>query len=143
VADALSFTKAAQQLHLAQPSLTRQIHNLEEKLGVRLFIRASNHVTLTSEGQAFLSDAKRLLAQATESISRVQRLTCGHSGELSIGYVSDSNLKLLPRTLGAFRVACPDVSLTLFDMSPAEQLHALEARKIDLGFIGLRPPRDP
>ena len=141
VADALNFTKAAEQLRLAQPSLTRQIHNLEEELGVRLFNREKNQVTLTPEGRAFLSDARRLLAQAAESINSVQRLSRGHTGELNIAYLSNFNFELLPETLGAFRLACPHVSLNLFDMSPAEQLRALEARKIDLGFIGLRPPK--
>jgi DNA-binding transcriptional LysR family regulator len=47
---------------------------------------------------------------------------------------------LLPRTLGAFREGFPHIALNLFDMTPAEQLRALEARKIDLGFVGLRPP---
>jgi len=140
VADALNFTKAAEQLHLAQPSLTRQIHNLEEELGVRLFNREKNQVNLTAEGRAFLSDAKRLLAQAEESVSSVQRLSRGHTGELNIAYLSNFNFELLPVTLNAFRVACPHVSLNLFDMSPAEQLRALDGRKIDLGFIGLRPP---
>ena len=141
VADALSFTKAAEQLHLAQPSLTRQIHNLEEELGVRLFIRARSHIALTSEGQAFLSDAKRLLAQASESVNRLQHLSSGQTGEINIAYRLDLPFELLPETLHAFRIVCPHVSLNLFDMCPAEQLRALEERKIDLGFIGLRPPR--
>ena len=140
VADALNFTKAAEQLHLAQPSLTRQIRNLEEELGVRLFNRERNQVTLTAEGRAFVSDAKRLLAQAAESVNSVQRLSRGHTGELNIAYLSNFNFELIPATLAAFRLACPHVSLNLFDMSPAEQLRALEARKIDLGFVGLRPP---
>jgi len=140
VADALNFTKAGEQLRLAQPSLSRQIHNLEEELGVRLFNRQKNQVTLTAEGRAFLSDARRLLAQAAESINSVQRLSKGHTGELNIAYLSNFNFELIPVTLADFRVACPHVSLNLFDMSPAEQLRALEARKIDLGFIGLRPP---
>jgi DNA-binding transcriptional LysR family regulator len=59
---------------------------------------------------------------------------------LNIAYLSNSDFELLPRTLGAFRQAFPHISLNLFDMAPAEQLRALEARKIDLGFVGL-PPR--
>lgn len=141
VADALNFTKAAEHLRLAQPSLTRQIHNLEEELGVRLFNRSKNQVTLTPEGRAFLSDAKRLLSQAAESINSVQRLSRGHTGELNIAYLANFNFELIPETLGVFRHVCPHVSLNLFDMSPAEQLRALEARKIDLGFIGFRPPQ--
>src|SRR5512146_3429615 len=88
VAADLSFTKAAARLHLAQPSLTRQIHNLEEELGVRLLNRSQSHVALTEEGRAFLLDARRVLTLASESIQAVQRLSRGESGQLNIGYVS-------------------------------------------------------
>ena len=54
VAEALNFTKAAAQLRLAQPSLTRQIHNLEEEIGVRLLNRTKSRVALTEEGRSFL-----------------------------------------------------------------------------------------
>ena len=141
VADALNFTKAAEELHLAQPSLTRQIHNLEDEIGVRLFDRAKNKVTLTAEGRAFLGDAKRLLAQAAESVNSVQRLSHGQTGTLNFGYLLNFNFECIPASLAAFRVACPHIAVNLFDMSPAEQLLALEARTIDLGFIGARPPR--
>ena len=140
VADTLNFTKAAAALHLAQPSLTRQIQNLEEEIGVRLLDRSKKHVALTEEGRAFLVDAKRLLALATESIQSVQRLSRGETGQLNIGYLSNFNFDLLPKTLAAFRQDHPHVALNLFDMTPAEQFRALEARKIDLGFVGLRFP---
>src|ERR1051326_227004 len=139
VAELLSFTKAAQKLHLAQPSLTRQIHNLEQEIGVRLLSRSKSHVALTVEGRSFLLDARRLLALASESIAAVQRLSRGETGQLNLGYLSNFNYELLPKTLAAFRQDFPHIALNLFDMSPAEQLRALEARKIDLGFVGLRP----
>jgi len=140
VAEILNFTKAAAKLHLAQPSLTRQIHNLEEEIGVRLLNRSKSQVALTEEGRAFLIDARRVLALATESVQAVQRLSRGETGQLNIAYSSNFNFELLPETLGAFRQAFPHVALNLFDMTPAEQFRALEARKIDLGFVGLRPP---
>ncbi len=140
VAEGLSFTRAAARLHLAQPSLTRQIHNLENELGVRLLDRSRNHVALTEEGRAFLIDARRILALATESIQAVQRLSRGETGKVNIAYLSNFDFELLPETLAAFRHSFPHVALNLFDMTPAEQLRALEARKIDLGFIGLAPP---
>jgi DNA-binding transcriptional LysR family regulator len=56
-----------------------------------------------------------------------------------VGYLFRFNFDLLPATLTAFYQECPEVAVNLFDMSPGEQLHALEARKIDLGFVGLRP----
>jgi DNA-binding transcriptional LysR family regulator len=143
VAEDLSFTKAAAKLHLSQPSLTRQIHNLEEEIGVRLLNRSKSQMALTEEGRAFLVDARRVLALAAESVLAVQRLSRGETGQLNIAYLSNSDFELLPATLGAFRQAFPHISLNLFDMAPAEQFRALEARKIDLGFVGLRPPVTP
>jgi DNA-binding transcriptional LysR family regulator len=140
VADALSFTRAAGKLRLAQPSLTRQIHNLEEELGVSLLTRSRNMVSLTEEGRSFLLDARRILALAAESIQAVQRLSRGECGHLNIAYLSNFDFQLLPETLRAFRKTFPHIALNLFDMNPAEQVRALEARKIDLGFVGLRPP---
>jgi DNA-binding transcriptional LysR family regulator len=139
VAEDLSFTKAAARIHLAQPSLTRQIHNLEEEIGVRLLNRSKSQVALTEEGRSFLVDARRILALATESVLAVQRLSRGETGQLNIAYLSNSDFELLPETLGAFRQAFPHIALNLFDMAPAEQFRALETRKIDLGFVGLPP----
>ena len=140
VAEELNFTKAAAKLHLAQPSLTRQIHNLEEELSVRLLERSKSRVSLTEEGRSFLADARRILAMATESILAVQRLSRGETGQLNIAYLPNFDFELLPDTLRAFRLAFPNIALNLFDMTPIEQLRALEARKIDLGFVGLPPP---
>ncbi|MGA2176661.1 MAG: LysR substrate-binding domain-containing protein [Verrucomicrobiota bacterium] len=140
VAEDLNFTKAAAKLHLAQPSLTRQIHNLEEEIGVRLLDRSKSQVALTEEGRSFLVDARRVLALAAESVVSVQRLSRGETGQLNIAYSSNFNFELLPKTLGAFRQAFPHLALNLFDLPPAEQFRALEARKIDLGFVGLGPP---
>jgi DNA-binding transcriptional LysR family regulator len=140
VAEELNFTRAAGKLHLAQPSLTRQIHNLEEELGVRLLDRTKNQVSLTEEGRSFLVDARRLVALSLESVKAVQRFSRGESGQLNLGYLFKFNFDLLPATLATFYQTCPEIAVNLFDMSPAEQLRALEARKIDLGFVGLRPP---
>jgi DNA-binding transcriptional LysR family regulator len=140
VAEELNFTRAAEKLRLAQPSLTRQIHNLEEELGVRLMNRTKTLVTLTPEGRSFLADAKRLVTQSLESMQAVRRLSRGETRQLNLGYLSKSNFDLLPGTLLAFSRTCPEIAVNLFDMSPAEQLRALEARKIDLGLVGVRPP---
>src|SRR3954467_6778168 len=87
----LSFTRAAEKLHLAQPSLTRQIHNLEEELGVRLLNRTKNQVSLTEEGTSFLVDARRLVALSLESVKSVQRFSRGESGQLNVGYLFKFN----------------------------------------------------
>ncbi len=135
----MSFTKAAQKLRLAQPSLTRQVRNLEDEIGVRLLDRSNNRVALTEEGHRFLFDSKKLLAMCAETVAAVQRMNSGESSQLNIEYVANIHYGLLPATLGAFRKLCPGVALNLFDMTSAEQFQALDGHKIDLGFVGLRP----
>ena len=139
VAEALSFTKAAQKLRLAQPSLTRQVRNLEDELGVRLLDRANKKVALTAEGRRFLFDSKKVLALSAESVAAVQRMNDGGNSQLNLGYIANIHYGLLPATLGAFRKLYPRVALNLFDMTSSEQFQALEGLKIDLGFVGLRP----
>ena len=139
VADALSFTKAAKSLCLAQPSLTRQVRNLEAELGVALLERANNRIKLTEEGRLFLFDARKVLAMCADSVANVQRVNRLESAYLNLGYVANLHYGLLPSTLGAFRKLYPSVALNLFDLTSAEQFQALDSGKIDLGFIGLNP----
>ena len=140
VAEELSFTRAAAKLRLAQPSLTRQIHNLEKEIGVALLDRSRNQVSLTEEGRRFLVDAQRLVALSLESVKSVQRFSRGETAQLNLGYLFKFNFDLLPATLATFYLATPEISVNLFDMPPAAQIRALEERRIDLGFVGLQPP---
>jgi len=137
VAEELNFSRAAAKLHLAQPSLTRQIKSLEEEIGVRLFDRIKGRVFLTDHGRSFLVDAKRVLALSAESVRSVQHLVRDEAGQLNIGYSANILFRLLPATLASFGRVSPEVALHLFDMTCAEQLGALETRKIDLGFVGV------
>lgn len=137
VAEALSFTKGAEHLHLTQPSLTRQIKGLEAELGVCLLNRTRQHVSLTEEGRSFLIDAKRVIALSAEIVNSVQRLRRQESARLSIGYVANLFYDLLPASLSAFRRAMPTASVNLFNMSSGDQLRALHEGAIDLGFVGL------
>src|SRR5438093_7667533 len=100
VADALSFTKGAGKLHLAQPSLTRQIKDLEEEIGVRLLDRTKREVSLTEEGKSFLADARRVLAHSAEIIESVQRLR-HETATFNIGYVAELFDMSVPITLAA------------------------------------------
>jgi len=140
VAEALSFTKAAEKLRTAQPSLTRQIKNLEDELGVRLLHRTKQKVTLTDEGRSFLADAKRLLALAAQTVESVRRFHTGEVRALNVGYVSNLFYDLLPKTLESFHQTFPTIAVNLFDLSCGEQFRALEEGKLDLGFVGLHEP---
>ena len=140
VAETLSFTRGAKKLHLAQPSLTRQIKGLEEELGVRLLDRTKRLVSLTPQGASFLADAKRVLALSEEIVQSVQRVGDHELAPLNIGYVAALFYDLLPVTLASFQRSFPAIPINLFDMTCGEQFHALQEGKIDLGFVGLREP---
>ncbi len=140
VAEELSFTRAAEKLRLAQPSLSRQMQDLEEELEVQLLDRARKQVSLTEVGRVFLSDAKRIVDESEKSVLAARRFSIGETEQLNLGYSFKFNFELLPATLSTFYRLFPKVTVTLFDMSPSEQLDELAARKIDIGFIGLRPP---
>jgi len=138
VADALSFTKGAQKLRLSQPSLTRQIKDLEERIGVRLFDRTKRRVSLTEEGKFFLTGAKRVLAHSAEIVQAVQRLNGRDRLRLNIGYAANLFYSVLPPSLAAFQRSLPAVSINLFDMTCGDQFRALEESKIDIGFVGFQ-----
>jgi DNA-binding transcriptional LysR family regulator len=109
VAEALSFTKAAAKLRLAQPSLTRQIKNLETELRVELFVREKNRISLTEQGKFFLERTRRLLAQSALDVQDVRRRgPASGSSTLNIGYTTDLHYNLLPGALGALRKIWPD-----------------------------------
>lgn len=140
VAEALSFTEGGRRLHLSQPSLTRQVRDLEEEIGVRLLNRTKGKVSLTREGESFLADARRVLDFSKQIVESVQQLSRHGSPPLNIGYVASLFYDLIPVTLASFQRAFPAVPINLFDMTCGDQLRALREGKIDLGFVGLREP---
>ena len=103
VAEALSFTKAAEKLHTAQPSLSRQVKDLEEELGVRLLNRTKQLVTLTEEGRSFLADAKRLLALAAETVESVRQFVIYGADAKVRGTISGLAEQTLPETVPRVR----------------------------------------
>ncbi len=131
----MSVTKAAKLLRLAQPSLTRQIKNLEEELHVTLFHRDKKRLELTEDGQFFLARARLLLAQAESDVDDLRSHSKGESKPLRIGYILDMQYDLLPVTLSAFRKVWPKVSLNLMEMTASEQIQALHKNKIQIGFV--------
>jgi len=142
VADELSFTRGAEKLRIAQPSLTRQIKDLEDELGVRLLDRTKKKVTLTKEGEFFLERSKRLLGLSDELIQGVHELDHKVSHTVNIGYVANPFHRVLPASLTAFEKEFPDISINLFGIPSAEQVTAVKDGKLDVGFVGLLEPTD-
>src|ERR1700733_15340968 len=95
VAEAGSFTKAAQALHIQQPPLGQQIRDLETELGVALFDRYPRKIVLNSTGEVFLADAREILVRAAQAVDNVRRYDQGESGHLAVGFTSSASLHVL------------------------------------------------
>ena len=135
VAEELNFSRAAERLRLAQPSLSTQIRNLEDELGIRLLERDRNRVSLTDAGSVFLTEAKAVLRRAALAVARAHEAAEGHSGELHIGAISTLTMSFLPTSLSLFRQSFPNVGVTLVELSGQAQLDRLAKNQIHLGFI--------
>ena len=140
VAHALSFTHAAKSLGLAQSSLTRQIRDLESEMGVQLFNRARGRIALTHEGEFFLLDAEKIVRDCAASIIAVQHVARERNSYLKIGYERFTSHPVVPKSLQFFCGKSPATEISVFEMTPAEQLKALQEGGIDIGFVGFRPP---
>jgi DNA-binding transcriptional LysR family regulator len=142
VADALNFTRAAQRLHVAQPALSRQIHQLEDELGVRLFERNRRAVALTDPGRTFLAEARKILEQSANAMQMAKASADGCCGRLRVGYVWGLFHTLTPKLLARFRVRYPNVTVDLHDMAATEQAQAIRDGRLDAGFIGFAHEAD-
>jgi DNA-binding transcriptional LysR family regulator len=136
VAGELSFTRAALKLHVAQSSLSQQIKNLEEELGVRLLDRAGGRVALTREGRVYFVRARELLNLNAQSVKEVQNVGARGSAQLNLGFVPGFSWPALRVTLKMFRGRHPSATLRLLEMTSSEQLQALGGGDIQLGFFG-------
>ncbi|HEX7339615.1 MAG TPA: LysR family transcriptional regulator [Rhodanobacteraceae bacterium] len=140
VAETLSFTRAAERLHLSQPPLSQQIKALEDDLGVQLFDRNRRHVKLTEPGRLFLDEAHKILAQTETARRTVAEAGCGQRGRLRLAYPASLSFHgALPRTLLRFRASSPHVQVQLNEMYTETQYSALMAGQIDVGLVRALP----
>ena len=135
VGEALSFTKAAAQLRVAQPALSRQVQDLEEEIGVDFLRRSPRGVTLTAEGKLFLEEVRELLNRTDEAVEKVRALARGEYGELHVGYAPTPTVEILPPALAAFQRAVPRVKLLLHDLSSDELISGLRNGTLELAIM--------
>ena len=136
VAEELSFTRAAQRLHIAQPPLSTQIRALEEELKAPLFERHKKRVFLTPAGHHFLERARGILGAVEEAAHEARSAASGDVGRVRLGYTASAMLspRLAP-VLRRFARDLPGVHLRLQEMASLDQLDAVHARAIDVGVL--------
>src|SRR5271167_2639368 len=99
VAEAENVTRAATKLHVSQPALSRQIHDLEEEIGFPLFERSAKSVRLTDAGRLFLNEARAVIERAELAVKNARAVAGGIRGEIHVGYAPSLTVQILPLTL--------------------------------------------
>ncbi|HWK66344.1 MAG TPA: LysR substrate-binding domain-containing protein [Rhizobiaceae bacterium] len=137
VAEELHFRRAAEKLRMAQPHLSAQIRQLEERLDVKLFDRTTRSVKLTAAGAHFLERARYVLAQVDEAVASTRLVAAGRSGHLRIGFTPAASFEVLPWLLRTFHESRPDVFVAPVYGETGSQISDLLVGQLDFGLLRL------
>lgn len=137
VAEERNITRAAEKLHIAQPPLSRQIQQLEDLLGVPLFVRGSRPLELTEAGQHFRKHAEQLVTLSKNLIATTRQIGKVEA-KFTMAFVGSTLYGLLPEVVRRFKLAHPHVDLSLIEMTTIEQMRALKDGEIDVGIGRIR-----
>lgn len=133
VAEEKNMTRAAEKIFMAQPPLTRQINQLEEEVGVQLIQREARGITLTPAGEYFWKQAQLILEKLASCVEESRRIDAGNKRIFRIGFVPSIFYGQLPHLVRRLRQH-HKVDVELHEMKTGEQIEALKAGKIDMGF---------
>lgn len=134
VAKEQSFTKAAEKLFTAQPSLSQQIKDLEQEVGVQLFERSARKVLLTDEGQAFLKYSEQALENAKQAVAAARHVAQAKNNQIHIGFLNVAELKIMPSILAQLKQHIPDLKIHLHSLTCTEQIQKLKNTELDISF---------
>jgi DNA-binding transcriptional LysR family regulator len=138
------YGRASRRLRVAQPALSRQIQDLEEEVGFKLFDRLPRGVKLSAAGILFLEDARRILRAVSEATARAARVARGQSGTLRVGFLENASWHgVVPDSFRRIREQQPDAQLQLQPAASLEQLDAIRSGRLDAGFVNFMPKADP
>jgi DNA-binding transcriptional LysR family regulator len=138
-AEAENVSRAAVKLHVSQPGISRQIHDLEDEIGFQLFERGAKSLKLTAAGRIFLVEARAVLQHADDAVQKARAVAAGTAGEIHVGYAPSLTIQILPRTLRTFLEEFPRVRVTLHDLSTEEMLAQLGDGSLDVA-LSVQPP---
>lgn len=140
IAEYENITKASQELHVAQPHLTRQLQSLEQELGVSLFVREKKRLHITDEGRFLKQQAKQLLGLAQKTKEQIAEMESGLSGTLYIGSIETAGTIYLPQWITGFKSAYPKIRYNLWSGNSTDVIERLERGLLDLALV--RAPFD-
>jgi DNA-binding transcriptional LysR family regulator len=143
LAEELNFSRAAHRLHIAQPSLSQQIRQLEAELETELFDRGVRPIQLTNAGQLLLGDAYALVSEAEATAREVRRAGRGQVGRLRIGYSYGGLYDLVLSMLKGLRREWPDANMVIHQLPEREQVPALRTRRVDVVLGRITEPLTP
>jgi DNA-binding transcriptional LysR family regulator len=140
VAETRHFTRAAEAMHVSQPSLSQQIRALEHELGADLFLRARGNITLTDAGEALLPMARRILADADAATREVQELAELRRGHVRLGATPSLCTGLLPEVLRTYHEQYPGIRLLVQESGSHDLVRDLARGALDLALVVLPLP---
>ncbi len=135
VGETLSFRKAAQTLHIAQPALSRSIRQLEQQLGFPLFERSTRHVALTPAGEVLYRDSSDAMRRLSQACARAHQVAQGLSGTVVVGYSTFAATGPMSNIIIDFRKKYPSANVSLRLLASSEQLSAFDEGVLDVGFM--------
>ncbi|HYL12093.1 MAG TPA: LysR substrate-binding domain-containing protein [Terriglobales bacterium] len=142
VANAGSFTRAAEHEHVAQPSLSQQVRKLEDELGARLFDRLGRKVQLTSFGQTFLLRAEAILREVSNAKREIEEMSTMERGRIVVGAIPTIAPYFLPKRLASFGQQFPSVQVSVVEDITPELLERLQEATIDMALMALPAPKE-
>lgn len=137
VAQHRNFTRAAEELHLAQPPLSQQIQQLERELNVVLFDRSGRQIELTQAGEVLLQHSLRVLERIDDMLTEVGEVAGGHKGAVIVGTHPSSAGLLLPDIIQQMRKRLPTIGLSIREASSGTIVDLAIQRHVDLGLVRL------
>jgi LysR family transcriptional regulator, transcription activator of glutamate synthase operon len=135
-------TKAAEELHVAQSAVSRQIHRLEEELGIRLFMQRGRNVQLTPVGQLFLKRAESLLSDLDRAVMEIHEFLDPEVGEIRLGFPHSLGINLVPQVVAAFRKLHPNVKFRFRQGMYPSLIRDVTEAEVDLAFISPYPEKN-
>ncbi|MDB4867491.1 MAG: LysR family transcriptional regulator [Cohnella sp.] len=137
-----NFSRAAEKLHIAQPSLSQQLSKLEKELGVLLFKRSTNSVEMTHAGSVFVSKAQAIIDMTEQLRKEMEDMADLRKGRLVVGSLQITGSHVLPNVLPAFRAAYPEIEIVLIEETTKRLEELTASGETDVSLLSL-PLQEP